>query len=247
MNDMQNSQNQGDGQGGNSQQQSGYYNQQGQGFDPSQNINPASNQGNLGAGSSGQSDPSGQSSSSPVSQSQGQQDDKKVTLTEEEIANFDMREFDQTLKPDLGNLANDSLGKALGTTGDMSGAGMTSAQQYEDIVNTQIASHNLNFDENLFKTLLAGSISLLYNEKKAVLAQVPKLSQNQIDELIKILNEEKRKFAELNKKHKEELKKIEEKYDHSEEKETLHIQEMESKQSDQEKAEELLRKLQGGS
>jgi len=177
-------------------------------------------------------------------------DDKKKdelpAISDEEAEKFDMRSFDPTLKPDLTSLSDDSLGKALGTQGKQyDGGQMTAAEQFEDIKNTQIQPHSLQLDSTLFLELLAGSISLMYAEKKAIIDQIPKLSQMQVDELLKILKEEKKKFAALNKKHTEELKKIESKHDNSEEKDKLHQAEVEQRSSDEEAAAELLRKLQG--
>jgi len=60
------------------------------------------------------------------------------------------------------------------------------------------------FDEQRFLTLLRGSISLTRDEKWRIIQAIPKLSQFQIDELQKILDEEKRKFSELSPKHLEE-------------------------------------------
>ena len=49
-----------------------------------------------------------------------------------------------------------------------------------------------NFDEQNFLTLLRGSISLTRDEKWRIIQAIPKLSQFQIDELQKILEEERR-------------------------------------------------------
>jgi len=68
------------------------------------------------------------------------------------------------------------------------------------------------FDEQRFLTLLRGSISLTRDEKWRIIQAIPKLSQFQIDELQKILDEEKRKFSELSPKHLLQLKKLEEKH-----------------------------------
>ncbi len=75
-----------------------------------------------------------------------------------------------------------------------------------------LKEHSLNFDEIRFLKLLAGSISLSKEEKKKIIEAIPKLSQFQIDELIKILEEEKRKFRELNDKHLDQLMKLENKH-----------------------------------
>ena len=72
-----------------------------------------------------------------------------------------------------------------------------------------IPAHKLQFDEQLFLRLLAGSISLTKDEKKRIVNSIPKLKQEQVDELIRIFEEEKRKFAELSKKHVPQLEKLE--------------------------------------
>ncbi len=69
-----------------------------------------------------------------------------------------------------------------------------------------------NFDEQKFLTFLRGSISLTRDEKWRIIQAIPKLSQFQIDELQKILEEEKKKFAELSPKHLLQLKRLEEKH-----------------------------------
>lgn len=65
------------------------------------------------------------------------------------------------------------------------------------------------FDEKYFLFLFAGSLSLSIVEKKDILfTKLPTLSQFQIDELVKILEEEKQKFEELYKKHPEQVQKL---------------------------------------
>ncbi len=68
------------------------------------------------------------------------------------------------------------------------------------------------FDEQRFFTLLRGSISLTRDEKWRIIQAIPKLSQFQIDELQKILEEERRKFSELSPKHLLQLMKLEQKH-----------------------------------
>lgn len=68
------------------------------------------------------------------------------------------------------------------------------------------------FDEQRFLTLLRGSISLTRDEKWRIIQAIPKLSQFQIDELQKILEEERRKFSELSPKHLLQLMKLEQKH-----------------------------------
>lgn len=69
--------------------------------------------------------------------------------------------------------------------------------------------HNLQFDEDYFYTMLAGTISLTLDEKRRVIEAIPRLSQIQIDELIRILEEEKGKFSQLDIKHEYQLRAIE--------------------------------------
>jgi len=111
------------------------------------------------------------------------------------------------------------------------------------IQNVKIPENTLNFDRDHFLRLLAGSISLTKDEKKKIILAIPKLSQFQIDELIKILKEEKRKFRELDAKHLEQLKKLEEK--HAKDWEDMeHEYLAESKASeDQNKADEIRKNL----
>lgn len=70
----------------------------------------------------------------------------------------------------------------------------------------------IQFDVQQFLTLLRGSISLTRDEKWRIIQAVPKLSQFQIDELQKILEEEKRKFSELSPKHLLQLMRLEQKH-----------------------------------
>lgn len=80
------------------------------------------------------------------------------------------------------------------------------------VLNVPIPQHSLKFDEQNFLRLLAGSISLTKDEKKRIIESIPKLKQAQIDELIKIFEEEKRKFAELSKKYADQLEKLAQKH-----------------------------------
>ncbi len=68
------------------------------------------------------------------------------------------------------------------------------------------------FDQTKFLTLLRGSISLTRDEKWRIIQAIPKLSQFQIDELQKILDDEKRKFSELSPKHLLQLMKLEQRH-----------------------------------
>ncbi len=99
------------------------------------------------------------------------------------------------------------------------------------------------FDEQVFLSLLRGSISLTRDEKWRIIQAVPKLSQFQIDELQKILEEEKRKFSELSPKHLMQLMRLEQK--HSEDWKDLQsvaVQEK-GKQQEQTQADEIRKQL----
>ncbi len=75
-------------------------------------------------------------------------------------------------------------------------------------LNVKVPAHSLTFDENNFLRLLAGSISLSRDEKKRIIDTIPKLKQSQVDELIRIFDEEKFKFSQLSKKHVPQLEKL---------------------------------------
>lgn len=110
-------------------------------------------------------------------------------------------------------------------------------------IRIKLKPHNLSFNEEYFLQLLAGSISLNRDEKKRILDSIPNLRQSQINQLIEIFEDEKRKFAELPEKHKKELEKLDKKH---------HIEWMtiedeylqgEKKQEDDAKADEIRKKL----
>jgi len=96
---------------------------------------------------------------------------------------------------------------------DVSGLVANAGQNQQDsqeLLQIPIPAHpNTKFDEKNFLALLAGSISLTINEKKKIIEAIPQLSQFQIDELMKIFDEEKGKFAELEKKHSEQISELE--------------------------------------
>ena len=99
------------------------------------------------------------------------------------------------------------------------------------------------FDEQMFLTLLRGSISLTRDEKWRIIMAIPKLSQFQIDELQKILEEEKRKFSELSPKHLLQLMKLEQKHAEDwKDLQTVAVQEG-AKKEEQAQAEEIRKQL----
>lgn len=100
--------------------------------------------------------------------------------------------------------------RILGEVGDYRFGSVSARSSNEHIA---VPSHpETRFDEQGFLTLLRGSISLTRDEKWRIIQAIPKLSQFQIDELQKILQEEKRKFSELSPKHLLQLMKLEQKH-----------------------------------
>ncbi len=100
--------------------------------------------------------------------------------------------------------------RVLGEVGDYRFGSLTGQLKNDNIV---VPQHpETRFDELRFLTLLRGSISLTRDEKWRIIQAIPKLSQFQIDELQKILEEEKRKFAELSPKHLLQLRMLEQKH-----------------------------------
>lgn len=79
--------------------------------------------------------------------------------------------------------------------------------------NITVPAHpETDFDEQRFLAALRGSISLTRDEKWRIIQAIPKLSQFQIDELVRILSEEKQKFSELSPKHLKQLMLLEKKH-----------------------------------
>lgn len=111
------------------------------------------------------------------------------------------------------------------------------------MLTVKIPPHGLKFDEQYFLKLLAGSISLTKEEKVKIIESVPKLKQSQVDELIRIFEEEKQKFAQLSAKHLDQLEKLSEK--HYQDWMDIEIgQEHQAKsQEDQKKADEIRKQL----
>ncbi|MFH1720350.1 MAG: hypothetical protein ABH856_01960 [Patescibacteria group bacterium] len=144
--------------------------------------------------------------------------------------------------------------------GGMPGMGMPGAQQPpkpEDTtpanfqlgaklppkLNAQVPKHSLKFDEQYFLKLLAGSISLTKDEKAKIIESIPKLKQSQIDELIRIFEEEKQKFAQLSAKHTDQLEKLAEKHYQDWMDIEMSQQQQEKYSEDDKKAEEIRKNL----
>ncbi len=118
--------------------------------------------------------------------------------------------------PPLGVQATKEMGyddediRVLGIVGNYRFGTTASSLTTEFIV---IPAHpETKFDEQRFLILLGGSISLMRDEKWRIIQAIPNLSQFQIDELFKILEEERRKFSELSPKHLLQLQKLEQRH-----------------------------------
>jgi hypothetical protein len=110
--------------------------------------------------------------------------------------------------------------------------------------NVAVPAHpEVKFDEQSFLLLLRGSISLTRDEKWRIIQAIPKLSQFQIDELQKILEEEKAKFALLSPKHLKHLLSLERK--HAEDWKDLQSSyvQVQAKQQEQSQAEAIRKQL----
>jgi hypothetical protein len=117
-------------------------------------------------------------------------------------------------------------------------------QQQQFISSVKVPPHpNTQFDEAKFLELLAGSISLTIGEKQKIIGAIPQLSQFQIDELIKIFEEEKQKFTELEKKHAEQLAELEKKHAASWQDLESKAKEEAKKTEEQKKTDELRKSL----
>jgi len=111
---------------------------------------------------------------------------------------------------------------------------VTGGDDHSFITTVPVPAHpNTKFDEKKFLELLAKSISLTKTEKQRIIESISKLSQYQIDELMRIFEEEQKKFSELNEKHEDQLKAIEEKH-----KNDWNDIELQAKQDDKKKADE---------
>lgn len=117
-------------------------------------------------------------------------------------------------------------------------------QQQDFIAKVKIPPHpNTKFDEQKFVHLLAASISLTSQEKERIILAIPQLSQFQVDELMKIFEEEQQKFTELEKKHAEQMAELEKKHKDAPEDIEAKKEEDTKKQEEEKQAEDLKKSL----
>lgn len=149
--------------------------------------------------------------------------------------------------PPVGTAATAEMGydeedlKILAEVGNYRFGSVADALTNENIT---FPSHpDTTFDDQQFLTLLRGSISLTRDEKWRIIQAVPKLSQFQVDELQKILVDERTKFQQLSPKHLRHLMQLEKK--HSEDwkdLQSLFIQ-SEARSKEQDQADEIRKQL----
>ena len=111
------------------------------------------------------------------------------------------------------------------------------------VLKVKVPKHNLKFEEEKFIKLLAGSISLSKDEKKKIVESIPKLKQEQIDELMRIFEEEKEKFAALSQKHAPQLEKLADQHYQEWMQLETEVEQSSKKQADTQKADEIRKNL----
>jgi hypothetical protein len=115
---------------------------------------------------------------------------------------------------------------------------------FKEPIKIKLPAHpDTKFDDANFLKLLASSISLSRIEKKRIVDAVPKLQQWQVDELISIFEEEKKKFAQLSKRHVPQLEKLAKQ--HYEEWRDIELEEVKTTKAeeDKSKADEIRKNL----
>ncbi len=118
------------------------------------------------------------------------------------------------------------------------------AEQDKFLQEIKIPEHpNTKFDDKKFVSLLAGSISLTFTEKKKIIEALPQLSQFQVDELMKIFEEEQQKFTELEKKHAEQVAKLEKEHADNPEAEKAKAEEVAKQKQEGQEAEDIKKSL----
>ncbi|QQS59579.1 hypothetical protein IPN35_01695 [Candidatus Peregrinibacteria bacterium] len=108
-----------------------------------------------------------------------------------------------------------------------------------------LPKHSLKIDESKFLRLLAGSASLMKDEKRRIIEAVPRLTQEQVDELIRILEEEKQKFSELDVEHQAQMEALEAKQKQEWDELEMEMTEVDRQEKEDDAAEAIRQKLSG--
>jgi hypothetical protein len=150
-------------------------------------------------------------------------------------------------QPAQGGAPQKDLSGIMEENVDVSSLVANAGQNQQDsasLTQMKVPDHpNTKFDEKKFLELLAGSISLTLTEKKRIIEAVSQLSQFQIDELMKIFEEEKGKFAELEKKHADQIAELEKQHAGSWEDLEAQKEEETKKSEEAQKAEDIKKQL----
>jgi len=155
-------------------------------------------------------------------------------------------EENNPIKQGQGGQQDDSGGGTGGMIGDdwEFPEGGIPQDDVDEILSLIFPPHDKKLDEKRFLILLAHTLSLTKNEKINIVKNIATLSQTKLDKIVEILENEKKKIDNLNKKSKEDY----EKYAKKREEEEINkqkLKEEESKKAEQQKSEEeeLRRKL----
>lgn len=135
-----------------------------------------------------------------------------------------------------------------GSSGDAAQLFAVDPKEIEQILALTVPAHpGTQFDEREFADLVARSFSITLEEKREIILSVEKFSQHQVDELFRILREERVKFAELNAKHAARLQELE--AEHAAQWSALDAEaaraaeEQRQKEDDERKAEEIRKQM----
>lgn len=109
--------------------------------------------------------------------------------------------------------------------------------------NIKLPTHETTVDDQLFLRLLAWSISLSIDEKKKIVENFWSLSQYQVDELIKIFQEEKDKFSALDEKHKKQLRTLEKQHSAAWDAWELEVEQWSEAEVEEDEAEDIRKSL----
>jgi len=112
-----------------------------------------------------------------------------------------------------------------------------------DHIFTIPAHPKTTFDEENFLVLLEGSISLTMEEKKRVIEAIPRLSIEQINELISIFSEEKTKFSELENEFADDIQKLKAERETEIQRTEDKKEEVSAGEADEEEAEKIKREM----
>jgi len=191
-------------------------------------------------------DPNSQDPNSQTGQG-GQSDDNSQGQSSQGVPTPPPPPIPAPPTPPAGQQGGSNLSGIMDENVDVSNLVANASQNQQDsaaLLQMPIPAHpNTTFDEKAFIELLAGSISLTVNEKRKIVEAISQLSQFQIDELIKIFEEEKGKFAELEQKHADQIAELEKQHAGSMHDVQAQQEEATQRSAEEEEAERIKREL----